>query len=264
MKLRILILVSALLALVGCKGKSEEEKMAEYEAWTSNFMQEYQTRVMSLQGDEEALEEYSDSAITAFIDYNKAAVKANRKNAVSIAAVRNLYGLMEMDELVEIMETVKAPLHDEDSVFFASVMTAYKAQSSTQEGQKFVDFEVDGVKFSDFIGRGKYVLVDFWASWCGPCRREMPNLRAVYEEFHGDQFDMLSVAVWDDPEDTAKAAEEEGIAWNQIVNAQKIPTDLYGIEGIPHIILFGPDGTILKRNLRGSAIREAVAEALDR
>ena len=90
----------------------------------------------------------------------------------------------------------------------------------------------------------------------------MPNLRAVYEEFAGERFDMLSVAVWDKPEDTAKASEEEGIAWNQIVNAQQVPTDIYGIQGIPHIILFGPDGTILKRNLRGEKIREAVEEAL--
>ena len=112
------------------------------------------------------------------------------------------------------------------------------------------------------MGKGKYVLVDFWASWCGPCRAEMPNLRSVYEKYHGDDFDMLSVAVWDQPEATKVAAEEEGIVWNQIINAQHIPTELYGIEGIPHIILFGPDGTILKRNLRGEKIGEAVKEAL--
>ena len=75
---------------------------------------------------------------------------------------------------------------------------------------------------------------------------------------------MLSVAVWDDPEDTKAAAKEHGVVWNQIINAQQIPTDLYGIEGIPHIMLVGPDGTILKRDLRGEAIEEAVSEALGR
>ena len=90
----------------------------------------------------------------------------------------------------------------------------------------------------------------------------MPNLVDVYNTYHGDNFDMLSVAVWDELEDTLEAAPEVGIVWNQIVNAEQVPTDLYGIDGIPHIILFGPDGTILKRDLRGEKIGEAVKEAL--
>ena len=90
----------------------------------------------------------------------------------------------------------------------------------------------------------------------------MPNLANVYNTYHGDNFDMLSIAVWDEVEDTKVAAKELGIVWNQIVNAQQIPTDLYGIDAIPHVILFGPDGTILKRDLRGEKIGEAVKEAL--
>jgi hypothetical protein len=90
----------------------------------------------------------------------------------------------------------------------------------------------------------------------------MPNLAKVYETYVGENFDMLSIAVADKLEDTLEAAPALGIVWNQIVNAQQIPLDLYGIDAIPHVILFGPDGTILKRNLRGEAIGEAVKEAL--
>jgi hypothetical protein len=90
----------------------------------------------------------------------------------------------------------------------------------------------------------------------------MPNLAKVYETYAGENFDMLSIAVADKLEDTLEAAPALGIVWNQIVNAQQIPLDLYGIDAIPHVILFGPDGTILKRNLRGEAIGEAVKEAL--
>ena len=71
---------------------------------------------------------------------------------------------------------------------------------------------------------------------------------------------MLSVAVWDKPEATVEAAAEHGVTWNQIINAQKVPTDLYGIDGIPHILLIGPDGVILKRNLRGEDIEATVAQ----
>ena len=116
------------------------------------------------------------------------------------------------------------------------------------------------VKFSDYIGKGKYMLVDFWASWCGPCIREIPNIINVYDKYAGDKFDILSVAVWDELSETKRMANNLGIKWNQIVNAGSIPTDLYGIDGIPHIILFGPDGTILKRSLRGDDIEAEIAK----
>ena len=127
----------------------------------------------------------------------------------------------------------------------------------TAEGQKFTDFEVmaeDGSKqkLSDYVGKGKIVVVDFWASWCPPCRAEIPKLQALKAK-HGDKFDVLGVAVWDNPEDTRKAIEELNITWPVIVGTHKLtePTDLYGIKGIPHIIIFGPDGTIYSRGLTG-------------
>lgn len=146
---------------------------------------------------------------------------------------------------------------------------AVDALSATAEGKPFVDFTIvqdandsegSTVSLSDYVGKGKYILVDFWASWCGPCRREIPNIAAVYDKYAGDDFDVLSVAVWDKPEDTKAAATEHGVVWNQIINAQQIPTDAYGIEGIPQIMLFGPDGTILKRDLRGEGIEAEVSK----
>ena len=124
----------------------------------------------------------------------------------------------------------------------------------------FTDFDVDGVKLSDYVGKGKYVLVDFWASWCGPCKREIPNIKKVYEKYAGDDFDVLSVAVWDKPQASVDTAKAYGVSWNEIINAQTVPTELYGVQGIPHIILFGPDGTILKRDLRGDDIEKEVAK----
>ena len=125
-----------------------------------------------------------------------------------------------------------------------------------------MDVEYDGKiqKLSDYVGKGKYILVDFWASWCGPCKAELPNIKNVYQKYAGPEFDILSVAVWDKKEDTIQSAKEQGIVWNQIIDAQRIPTNIYGIDGIPHIILFGPDGTIVKRDLRGDDIEAEVAK----
>lgn len=143
---------------------------------------------------------------------------------------------------------------------------AQEAASKSACGQMFTDFqaEYDGKiqKLSDYVGRGKYVLVDFWASWCGPCKAEIPNLIKVYNQYKGDKFEVLGVATWDEPKATLKAIEQMQIPYPQILNAQRAGSDAYGITGIPQIILFGPDGTILKRDLRGEQIEATIKELL--
>lgn len=144
-------------------------------------------------------------------------------------------------------------------------------RKATAEGSMFVDMVIDQdpvhrgsnvARLSDYVGKGKYVLVDFWASWCGPCRREIPNIKAVYDKYKGEKFNVLGVAVWDEPEKSLEAMKELEITWDVIINAQKIPSDLYGIEYIPQIMLFGADGTLLATDLRGPAVEEAVKKAL--
>jgi thiol-disulfide isomerase/thioredoxin len=139
----------------------------------------------------------------------------------------------------------------------------------TAEGMIFTEFTIengnmDGSKasLSDYVGKGKYVLVDFWASWCGPCIAEIPTLVEVYNKYKCDKFELLGVAVWDKRDDTLGFIESHGSPWPQIIDANNIPTDLYGIRGIPHIILFGPDGKIIARNLRGDGLKAKVAEVM--
>ena len=149
---------------------------------------------------------------------------------------------------------------------------AYKSisvMSKTAPGKMFIDYTVKGgnpdgsdVSLSDYVGKGKYILLDHWASWCGPCKAEIPAIRKAYDAFKGDRFDIVSVAMSDKREDTEKALKELDMPWNHILDAQKIPVELYGIEYIPHLILFAPDGTILKRGLRGEQIYSTLQELL--
>ena len=243
---------------------------AEYSAWMQKFMVDYRAKMSELKEDEDAAEEYMEDAMAQFDNFQKETVKANSDNILALMAIAQLQGEDDPTEILTLMDGLSEEMKALPD--FARMRKTFEVKLQTAEGAPFADFtvvqdpenpEASTVKFSDYIGKGKYMLVDFWASWCGPCKEEMPNLIDVYNTYHGDQFDMLSVAVWDEIEDTKTAAKELGIVWNQIVNAEHIPTDLYGIDGIPHIILFGPDGTILKRGLRGEKIGEAVKEALE-
>lgn len=125
-------------------------------------------------------------------------------------------------------------------------------RKQTAPGNRYVDFTVKGkdgkpTSLSMFVKPGRYTIVDFWASWCPYCIKEIPELKKIVSEFGDKGVDIVGVAVRDKTEDTDAAIEKYGIPWSVMYNAQRIPYDIYGFTGIPHLMLIGPDGKIIAR-----------------
>ena len=138
--------------------------------------------------------------------------------------------------------------------------------AATGEGAMYTDFAVayndSTYRLSDHVGRdGKFTLVDFWASWCGPCIKETRVIKEIYGR-HGGDVNVVGVAVWDEPENTLRAIAAHQLPWPQIINADTIPTEIYGISGIPCILLIDPEGRIVSRGKQGAELSQAVDGAI--
>lgn len=190
----------------------------------------------------------------------------NPDNALGEFAIRELAMCASPEEMDTIF-AASGPWLKSLSVYHR-IEKQFQGMKATAVGQKFTDFSgktIDGAasSLSDFVGKGQYTLVDFWASWCGPCRSESPHIAELYNTYKDKGLTVLGVAVWDKPENTKKAIKELNIDWPQIIDTGMTPMDLYGVKGIPFILLFGPDGTIIARDLRGEGMKNKVAEVLN-
>jgi thiol-disulfide isomerase/thioredoxin len=288
-----LIAAAALVVLAGCKPRlTSEEAVEAFKAEMEKVMTDYRADAQAIDENEalteeqkeDEFEDLQEDAIDKMVSIGKRYIQNYPKDTLVVPAViANIYSYMDDDDLEDLIKPLSADL--KQNRIISAISGDLERKQATAVGTQFTDFTVDHVSgvdasgnpvfvkksLSDFVGKGKVMLVDFWSPWCPPCKAEIPNIKAVWEKYNGEDFDVLSVAVWEesrkmDWHNTIDTAAFYGIKWQQLNNGHTEPADLYGISGIPHMILFDKDGTILKRgdDLRGTKLEPAVAEVLGR
>ena len=159
-------------------------------------------------------------------------------------------------------------------LFLTVVLAVLSVSMMAQEagnafiGQQYTDIEMadpDGQmhKISDLVGPGKWVLVDFWASWCGPCRAEMPNVVEAYDKYHSKGFEVIGISFDQRKGPWVRAIQQLQMSWLQLSDLQGwncAAASVYEVDAIPDNILIDPQGKIVARALRGEALQDCLQQ----
>jgi thiol-disulfide isomerase/thioredoxin len=206
------------------------------------------------------IEKEQNVILTAFI-------KKNPNSYISLLALSQLSGEnLKQDEVEALFAKLSNDVKNTN--WGKSVATSLNKTKTTAVGSVAPDFTQDDPKGKPFklsTLRGKYVLIDFWASWCGPCRRENPNVVRAYQKYKNKNFEILGVSLDNDKSAWLGAIEKDNLIWLHVSDLRgwkSASAQLYGVESIPQNYLLDPQGVIIEKNLRGNHLEEVLAKVL--
>jgi peroxiredoxin len=220
-------------------------------------------------GDEETMkqmEEIMDSIYESAEQYQKDWIRKNPSSYIAPSAIQRISYSMEAEEIEEFIALLDPSLAS--TAIVADLKEKVEILKKVAVGQPAIEFtqndtEGNPVTLSSLYG--SYILVDFWAAWCGPCRQENPNVVACYKEFHDKGFDIIGVSLDQDKEAWLKAIEDDGLTWTQVSDLKgwgNVVSDMYGINSIPSSLLLDRKGVIIGKNLRGDDLKNKLAELM--
>jgi thiol-disulfide isomerase/thioredoxin len=197
----------------------------------------------------------------------KTFVNAHPASPVSAFALLEYYSYNADDRELDSLYTGLTP-PVRDSYLGLQVKEILRGAKLTAVGKPapaFTQNDVDGKPVALSSVREKYLLVDFWASWCGPCRLENPNIVKAYKQYHAKGFAIVGISLDDQKDKWVGAIKKDGLAWTQVSDLKgwdNQVASLYGIKGIPMNFLLDKNGTIVARGLTGEALEKKLAELL--
>lgn len=239
---RIYFILCIALLFAACKKEDQSAKLIdEYQALDERVSEELKAV---------DIPEVADSIIDAYIDEAFALQQALPGSEAAYVILKEIYYLLDVErkqQAFAILDAEGIESHD-----LQRYLDAFQAEQLTMAGLPYTDFTAytkdgEAVAISSLVDKQDFLLIDFWASWCGPCRRLMPGLKSLLADYSG-KLAIVSVSVDEDAEAWQKTVNDLGLTWLQLRDTNDEGSNAYGIMAIPHTVLINREGIILAHN----------------
>ena len=257
------------LTVTGSEGQKIYDQFMAINTTTQQEAMKLQQEYQAANGDQakmQAVQEAYAKLMTDAQAKETELIKANPDSYVSTFVIVSSMGQMEYEQLKERYSLLgeKAKASAQGKAIAAQIAKL----ESTAIGQIAPNFTIttpEGESISLYDIKGKVKLIDFWASWCGPCRGENPHVVEIYKEYHPKGLEIFGVSLDNNKEAWVKATADDGLVWkhgSDLKGWQSAPAQLYSVTGIPHTVLLDENNKIIAKNLRGDELKQKIAELL--
>lgn len=252
-------------------GSDDSEKIKEFNALSNLYGNKNAKLVEAYQLDAKKLGKESDSLLNVYMptfqknmnEYGEAVLKFvdnNKKSLASFYAISSLDQMKYEQQMVQYAEDAKEDFKENPGVKqFIKHMMLVKPVSVGQQAPDFTLTDDTGKTFQLAEYKGKYVMLDFWASWCAPCRQENPNVVRLYNQYKEKGFNIVGISLDEDQKAWQQAIKDDKLTWRHAVETQRFDGAVvkqYQIEAIPSSFIIDPTGKIIAKNLRGNDLED--------